>query len=153
MYVTHPYHVHWLKCYARAERSHGNYSVHSEDLFLLRSLLCHCFSWTKSLQLEIRCFTFHFLSRIWIPWSDLLGIYFGVISWVNWSSRQFLSEEPENFAGCQLIMTAQHAMAHIQLVTWWSDSSLVSFLTLSSFPFWNSCPSGNDHLQSISTEA
>ena len=73
-----------LKCYARAERSHGNYSVHSEDLFLLRNLLCHCFSWTKSLQSEIGCFTFHFLSRIWISWSDLLGIYFGVISWVNW---------------------------------------------------------------------
>ena len=50
----------------------------------VRNLLCNCFSWKKSPQFGNRSFTFHFLSRIWICWSDLFGIYtFSVISWMK----------------------------------------------------------------------
>ena len=77
-----------LKCYVTAETSPGNYARCAVRTSLkwemFETYFVIAFLGRKARNSEIRFFTFHFLSRIWICWSDLFLIYtFSVISWVK----------------------------------------------------------------------
>ena len=77
-----------LKCYVTAETSPGNYARSAVWTSLwwemFETYFVIAFLGSKARNWEIRFYTFHFLSRIWICWSDLFGIYiFSVILWVK----------------------------------------------------------------------
>ena len=77
-----------LKCYVTAETSPGNYAQCAVWTSLWWEMFETClviaFLGRQARNWEIRFYTFHFLSMIWICWSDLFGIYtFSVISWVK----------------------------------------------------------------------
>ena len=72
-----------LKCYVAAETSLVT-MLGAQCGLLWNEKFVIAFLGRKARNSEIRFFTFHFLSRIWICWSDLFGIYtFSVISWVK----------------------------------------------------------------------
>ena len=77
-----------LKCYVTAETSPGNYARCAVRTSLkwemFETYFVIAFLGRKARNSEMRFFSFHSLSRIWICWSDLFGIYtFSVILWVK----------------------------------------------------------------------
>ena len=91
----------YTECYVTAESSSGNYSVRSVDLFLLRDLLCHCFSWTKSPQFGNKMLHF----SLSIKDMNLLDrlVWYLYFQCHFMSGRRFSSEQPEIIASCRLL--------------------------------------------------